>query len=82
MVQVTKGRDMPQGTIKRLVRDRGFGFISGSRDDVFFHSSSVRDTSFEELQEGQVVDYEVETGGPSQGRSKGPRATWVKPSGS
>jgi CspA family cold shock protein len=74
---------MPQGTIKRLVRDRGFGFISGSRDDVFFHSSSVRDTSFEALQEGQVVDYEVEQGGRQMGgRNKGPRATWVKPSGS
>ncbi len=73
---------MPQGTIKRLVRDRGFGFISGSRDDVFFHSSCVRDTSFEQLEEGQVVDYEVETGGRPQGRGKGPRATWVKPSGS
>jgi len=76
---------MPQGTIKRLVRDRGFGFISGSRDDVFFHSSSVRDMRFEELQEGQVVDYEVDGGGrPSGGggRGKGPRATWVKPSGS
>lgn len=74
---------MPQGTIKRLVRDRGFGFISGSRDDVFFHSSCVRETSFEALQEGQVVDYEIESGGrPQQGRSKGPRATWVKPSGS
>ena len=73
---------MPQGTIKRLVRDRGFGFISGSRDDVFFHSSCVRDTTFEALQEGQVVDYEVESGGQPQGRSKGPRAAWVKPSGS
>jgi cold shock CspA family protein len=72
---------MPQGTIKRLVRDRGFGFISASRDDVFFHSSSVRDVRFEELQEGQMVDYEVD-GGRQQGRGKGPRATWVKPSGS
>lgn len=74
---------MPQGTIKRLVRDRGFGFISGGRDDVFFHSSSVRDIRFEELEEGQVVDYEVEDGGrQSGGRNKGPRATSVKPSGS
>ncbi len=37
---------MPTGTIKRLVRDRGFGFI---RDDGgqewFFHRSGVRATS-------------------------------------
>ena len=32
---------MPQGTIKKLVADRGFGFISGDRGDVFFHHSSV-----------------------------------------
>jgi CspA family cold shock protein len=77
---------MPQGTIKRLVRDRGFGFISGARDDVFFHSSAVRDLRFEDLVEGQVVDYEVESGGRSQGggggKGKGPRATMVKASGS
>lgn len=73
---------MPQGTIKRLVRDRGFGFISGGRDEVFFHSSAMRDLRFEDLQEGQVVDYEVEWGGRSQGKGKGPRATMVKASGS
>ena len=73
---------MPQGTIKRLVHDRGFGFISANRDDVFFHSSSLRDLRFEELQEGQTVDYEVEEGGGGRGRGRGPRAEWVKPSGS
>ena len=73
---------MPQGTIKRLVRDRGFGFISGSRDDVFFHSSSVRETEYESLQEGQVVDYELEDSPQRGGRGRGPRAQWVKPSGS
>ena len=32
---------MAQGTIKKLVTDRGFGFISGDRGDVFFHFSSM-----------------------------------------
>jgi CspA family cold shock protein len=57
------------GTIKRLVRDRGFGFI---RDDGgqewFFHRSSVEAGGFEELNEGQRVSFDEE---PSQ---KGPRA--------
>ncbi|OHB76783.1 MAG: hypothetical protein A2W31_12605 [Planctomycetes bacterium RBG_16_64_10] len=69
---------MPQGTIKRLVTDRGFGFVSGGgRDEVFFHSSSVKEVAFDQLREGQVVDYEVEDAPPRRGR--GPRAVWVKP---
>jgi CspA family cold shock protein len=62
-------RAMMNGTIKRLVRDRGFGFI---RDDGgqewFFHRSSVKAGSFEELNEGQRVIFDEE---PS---AKGPRA--------
>jgi len=69
----TGGRSMPNGTIKRLVRDRGFGFI---RDDGgqewFFHRSSVRDGSFDTLNEGQRVSFDEE---PSP---KGPRAGNVK----
>lgn len=64
---------MPSGTIKRLVRDRGFGFI---RDDNgqewFFHRSAVRDGSFDALNEGQRVSFEEE---PS---AKGPRAGGVR----
>ncbi len=63
---------MPQGKIKRLVSDRGFGFIEGDRDDLFFHHSEVKETTLEELNEGQVVEYEV-----GQGR-KGPCATSVR----
>jgi CspA family cold shock protein len=63
---------MPQGKIKKIVADRGFGFIEADRGDLFFHHSEVQGTSFEELQEGQMVDYEI-----GQGR-KGPCATSVK----
>ena len=69
---------MPQGVIKRLVPDRGFGFLSGEGGgDVFFHHSSVAEGGFDNLQEGQTVDYELEEGGDRQG--KGPRASSVKP---
>lgn len=64
---------MPQGTIRKLVADKGFGFIQGESGDLFFHHSSVEDTSFEELQEGQAVEFSV---GDSP---KGPRAENVKP---
>ena len=68
---------MPQGVIKKIVSDRGFGFISGEGTDVFFHHTSVTDGSFDDLQSGQSVEYEVDDDGGSGG--KGPRASSVKP---
>ena len=62
---------MPEGTIKKIT-DRGFGFIKTDRGDLFFHSSAVQDVQFEELREGQAVEY-TEGQGP-----KGPRAESVK----
>jgi cold shock protein len=73
---------MPQGVIKKIVSDRGFGFLSGEGGDVFFHHSVVADSGFDDLQEGQNVEYELEQnggGGGGRGRSKGPRASSVKP---
>lgn len=63
---------MPQGKIKRLVSDRGFGFVEGEGGDLFFHHSEVTGVPFEELQEGQTVEYEI-----GEGR-KGPCATSVR----
>jgi CspA family cold shock protein len=63
---------MPQGRIKKLVADRGFGFVEGERGDIFFHHSDVEGGSFDELQEGQMLEYEIGQG------PKGPRATNVR----
>jgi CspA family cold shock protein len=69
---------MPQGTIKKVVADRGFGFISGGeQNDIFFHSTSVQEFPFDQLWEGQAVEYEIEDAPPRGG--KGPRALSVKP---
>lgn len=63
---------MATGTIKRLT-DKGFGFIeTGTDKDMFFHSSNVEGTSYEQLQVGQRVTY-TEGRGP-----KGPRAENVR----
>ena len=62
---------MPQGTIKKLISEKGFGCIEGERGELFFHHSSVQGTPFETLREGQKVDY-TEGRGP-----KGPRAESV-----
>jgi len=63
-----------QGTIKRIVRDRGFGFIrSNEGQEVFFHRSSLQQLDFDSLKEGEAVDFDMERG------EKGPRATAVRP---
>jgi cold shock protein len=62
---------MAQGTIKKLISEKGFGFIEGERGELFFHHSAVEGTAFETLHEGQRVNY-TEGRGP-----KGPRAESV-----
>lgn len=54
---------MEQGTIKKLT-ERGFGFISreGSDKDLFFHSKELQGVTFEELKEGDKVQFEVTEG--------------------
>jgi cold shock protein len=47
------------GTIKKLVGDRGFGFIQqADGTDLFFHRSEVTGGGFDTLSEGQAVTYE------------------------
>ena len=63
-----------RGTIKRLIRDRGFGFIrSSDGQEVFFHHRRLQQMDFDGLKEGEVVEFEVERG------EKGLRATNVQP---
>ena len=62
---------MPEGTIKKLT-DKGFGFIDTEGGDIFFHHSNLEGIQYEQLQEGQRVQF-VEGRGP-----KGPRAEEVK----
>ena len=61
------------GTIKRLVTDKGFGFIAaGDGTEYFFHQSAVSQTSFDQLREGQAVTFDVGQG------TKGPRGENVR----
>jgi CspA family cold shock protein len=62
-----------QGTVKRVIRDRGFGFIKSTEGrEIFFHRSSLQGLDFETLKEGDAVEFEVEDG------PKGPRAAVVR----
>jgi CspA family cold shock protein len=64
---------MASGTIKRIQRDKGFGFIrDNSGQEYFFHRSAV-EGDFDSLSEGQRVSFEEEQS------PKGPRAGSVRP---
>ena len=63
---------MAQGKIKKIIADKGFGFIQTDRDDLFFHHSELQGIAIEDLQEGQAVEYEVGKG------PKGPCARLVR----
>lgn len=53
---------MHKGKIKKLIRDRGFGFISDTDGrEVFFHQSGLVDVQFDSLKEDQNVEFEVES---------------------
>jgi len=64
---------MPNGSIRRLVRDRGFGFIKAADGkELFSHCSEVQDVAFDLLKEGQSVEFEI------QEDTKGLKAVKVK----
>jgi CspA family cold shock protein len=61
------------GTIKRIVSDKGFGFIRATDGvEYFFHNSACTDARFDELREGQNVTFDLGQG------PKGPRAENVR----
>ncbi len=69
---------MAKGTIRRLVADRGFGFIKGEREeDLFFHRSELRDVEFTVLREGQEAEFEMGRG--RDGRQQAVRVRLVEP---
>jgi CspA family cold shock protein len=71
--------DFGNRPIKTIQSDRGFGFIKpdGGGRDLFFHSSAVEDPTFDELREGQRVEYVAGTDprNPSRSRAEHVRLT-------
>ncbi len=52
---------MQKGTIANL-NPKGFGFIKldGGEKDVFFHSNELVDIRFEDLREGDTLEFDIE----------------------
>lgn len=63
---------MPEGNVKKVIADKGFGFIEGESGDIFFHHSALVGVAIEALKEGERVKYDVGRG------PKGPRAENVE----
>lgn len=62
-----------KGRVKKLVPDRGFGFVRGDDGkEVFFHRSGLGANDYDSLSEGDVVEYVVQEG------PRGPRAENVR----
>lgn len=55
---------MPTGTVKWFNPAKGFGFIQPENGgpDAFVHISAVEKAGLRDLQEGQKVSYELQTG--------------------
>ncbi|HEX6488260.1 MAG TPA: cold shock domain-containing protein [Candidatus Dormibacteraeota bacterium] len=63
---------MPNGTIKKLVVERGFGFIAADDGKEYFFHRSGTAADFDSLQGGENVTFEIEAS------PKGPRAAKVQ----
>lgn len=61
------------GIVSRLHEDKGFGFVKDETGkDYFFHRSAVSGDEFEDLREGDRVEFDTGQG------PKGPRAENVR----
>ena len=65
---------MATGTVKKVVADRGFGFITADdAKDYFFHCNALDSSlDFDRLNGGEKVEFEIEQS------PKGPRAARVQ----
>ncbi len=65
---------MATGTIKKIVSDRGFGFITADdQKDYFFHRDALDSSlDFDRLNGGEKVEFQIEQS------PKGPRAARVQ----
>ena len=63
---------MPSETTKKLVSDRGFGFIAAEDGKEYFFHRSGTEADFDSLRGGEAVTFEVEAS------PKGPRAGRVR----
>ncbi|MGH9129515.1 MAG: cold-shock protein [Acidimicrobiales bacterium] len=65
---------MATGTVKWFNSEKGYGFISQAEGaDVFVHFSAIQMNGYRSLEEGQLVEFEIQEG------NKGLQAANVRP---
>jgi cold shock CspA family protein len=69
---------MAQGTVTRIVPDRGFGFIAADGEQYFFNQSALQGVEFEELTEGSLVLFTPEFDAKGDRPDEGPRAVSIR----
>jgi CspA family cold shock protein len=60
-----KGEQAMTGTIKKIVKQKGFGFIvpDDGSEDIFFHRGSLAPRAqFEDFNEGDTVQFQTRKG--------------------
>jgi cold shock protein len=73
MMRLGEAMGQLTGKIKRLISDKGFGFVQATDGtEYFFHQSSCVDARFDELREGQTLTFDKGQG------PKGPRAENIR----
>ncbi|RBW60439.1 cold-shock protein [Ruegeria sp. A3M17] len=62
---------MANGTVKWFNSTKGFGFIEpeNGKNDVFVHVSALERSGISELQDGQKVTFDLETGRDGRGNA-------------
>jgi CspA family cold shock protein len=66
---------MNKGTVKWFNAEKGYGFIAqDGGPDVFVHFTAIQSNGYRSLNEGDVVEFEIEPGK----NGKGPQAKNVK----
>jgi cold shock protein len=70
------GSAVPAGRIKKIIPDRGFGFVrADDGNEVFFHRTELTSVDFDSLQEGESVTFDIVDS------PKGPRARNMQKTG-
>ncbi len=69
---------MARGTITSIVRNRGFGTIAADGEEYFFNQSALMGVDFEELTEGQQVDFIDNFDAPGDRPGERPRAVSIR----